>query len=114
MKNLFLLIIVFSISFSCKTRKNQTTTETSAQNEVWEHGTYTVTGQVKSVILENNSQKILLKSKEGKEYTCVVSITGLEKNSNQYRLYKVGETITFRGEMLAANQMLVRQVLENF
>lgn len=101
-------------NFSCEANKQNTeTSETTAENqEVWTEDTTTITGTIASVTQEKDGQTIVLFNNKGVEYTAVISIPNLGENAAQYREFKVGEEIGFRGNLIENQRMVVREVLE--
>lgn len=112
---LITLLLTFSmLNLSCEAnKKNAETSETSAENqEVWTEDLTTITGTISSVIQEKDGQTIVLFNNKGVEYTAVFSIPNLGENAAQYRQFKVGEEIGFRGNLIENQRMVVREVLE--
>ena len=101
-------------NFSCEANKqNAETSETTTENqEVWTEDTTTITGTISSVTQEKDGQTIVLFNNKGVEYTAVISIPNLGQNAAQYRQFKVGEEIGFRGNLIENQRMVVREVLE--
>lgn len=102
--------IFLLINFSCK---NSIPSQNNSQNtEIWEGGISMITGVITSVKPEKDGQTIRLTDNIGNQYSAIISIPNLGDNSAQYREFKVGETIGFRGNLSPDNQMMVREVLE--
>jgi len=113
MKKIFLGIFIALFAFSCETVKDTGQTQNDSAPEIWEEGISTLTGVITNVVQEKDGQTITLKARDGKDYSCVVSIPNLRENYEQYRVFKEGENITFRGNLLNGNRMTVREVIEN-
>jgi hypothetical protein len=104
-------ICALAIFFSCKS--NQTTdTNQPETTEVWENGLTNITGVISKVTPEKDGQTVMLTNNKGIEYTAIVSIPNLGKNAAQYRQFKVGENVGFRGNLVENQRMIVREVLE--
>ncbi len=114
MKNTGFTILITSVILalsSCNTNKTpQATAE--ATGEVWAEGITTITGTISSVTPEKDGQTIVLTNNKGIEYTAVISIPNLGENAAQYRQFKVGENVGFRGNLIENQRMVVREVLE--
>lgn len=104
----FLTIIVFAFT-SCNAKPIE------VKSEVWEHGIVTINGKIETVVQEKDGQTIRLNSHDGETYFIVVSVSNLGENAHQYREFKVGEEIGFRGEVLVVDdqiRLIAKQVLE--
>ena len=104
------LISLFTF-YSCQTNKTSTN-DNAAETELWEQGISMVTGEITGVKQEKDGQTIRLRDNKGTEYTAVISIPNLGDKAGQYREFKVGETISFKGNLNPDNRMVVREVLE--
>ena len=113
-RNMISLIIALNLTFTaCESNQtSQANTEINEQTEVWENGISTITGIISKVTPEKDGQTIVLTNNEGVKYTAVVSIPNLGENAGQYRQFKAGENISFRGNLFENNRMIVREVLE--
>ena len=107
-----ILISCFILALNaCNTNKaNQPTTE--SPGEIWAEGITTITGTISNVIREKDGQTITLTNNKGIEYTAVISISNLGENAAQYREFKAGERVGFRGNLIENQRMVVREVLE--
>lgn len=114
MKKLTALSFIFLLGvsiISCKT--NHVTADAEANtSEVWNEGITRITGTIMEVTQEKDGQTIKLVNNKGIEYTAVVSIPNLGENHAQYRQFKVGEEIGFKGNLVENQRMVVREVLE--
>ncbi len=101
-------------NFSCEANKQnaETTETTTSESQVWTEGITTITGTISSVTQEKDGQTVVLTNNKGIEYTAVISIPNLGENAAQYREFKVGEEIGFRGNLIENQRMAVREVLE--
>lgn len=113
MKNIFFGIFIALFAFSCESVKDTAQNQDGSTPEIWEEGITTLTGTITNVVQEKDGQTITLKAKDGIDYSCVISIPNLGKNHKQYREFRKGESITFRGNLSNDNRMTVREVLEN-
>ncbi|MGB3453443.1 MAG: hypothetical protein WBA59_06415 [Moheibacter sp.] len=113
MKKIFFGIFVVMFAFSCESVKDTAQTQNDSVPEIWEEGISTLTGIITNVVQEKDGQTITLKATDGIDYSCVISIPNLGKNHEQYREFRVGENITFRGNLSNDNRMTVIEVLEN-
>lgn len=104
-----IVLFLFMAMISCKNSVPRENTQTS---EIWEEGISMITGVITDVKEEKDGQTIRLTDKKGIEYTAVISIPNLRENAGQYREFKVGETISFKGNLNPDNRMIVREVLE--
>lgn len=102
-------LFLFMAMISCK---NSITRQNTQAPEIWEEGISMIAGVITDVKQEKDGQTIRLTNKKGTEYTAIVSIPNLRENAGQYREFKVGETISFKGNLNPDNLMIVRQVLE--
>lgn len=110
----FLLIFLIS---SCEgnklmTENEETTERTMSQQEVWEHGTYTIMGEITKVTQKDEGQIVNLKDRDGKVIICEVNPENLQEHSGKYRDFHEGENISFKGEFPSENKMIVLQILE--
>ncbi len=112
------ILIAFStLQISCEANKPnaetaETTETTTSENEVWTEGITTITGTISSVTQEKDGQTIILFNNKGVEYIAVISIPNLGENAAQYREFKVGENVGFKGNLIENQRMVVREVLE--
>lgn len=114
MKNTVLSILALGFILTLNAcNANKTTQATETSNEVWAEGITTITGIISNVIQEKDGQTIMLTNNKGIEYTAVVSTANLGDNAAQYREFKVGESIGFRGNLIENQRMVVREVLES-
>ncbi len=113
---LFITILASAIIFLISCEANKKTTEvtetTTSENEVWEEGITSITGTISSVKQEKDGQTIVLHNNKGVEYTAVISIPNLGDNAAQYRKFEAGETVTFKGNLIENQRMVVREILE--
>ena len=112
MKNpIYKILSVFIVLFllSCTTTKSNTDT---TNNEVWEEGISTVTGTITKVTPEKDGQSLVLTIPNQIEYNLIVSIPNLGENAVHYRTFRIGEYLTFKGNLGKDNTMIVREILE--
>lgn len=110
MKNIFIVLIFGIFAFSCNSSK----TAMNTQDQIWESGISMLTGEIIAVKDQKTSQEIVLKTADGTTYNCLVSTVDLQENQHQYRVFKTGENISFKGNLSSDNQMIVREILEHF
>lgn len=113
MKNFFLAFMGVFVFFSCESSK-VVDSNGNNQEKIWEKGTFTVTGKITEVSEDKDSQVVILRDRNDVEYICIITSSKLSDNSAPYRVFKIGETITFRGEIEKENQVLVYEILENY
>lgn len=106
-KILSVFIILFMLSCTTTKSKNDTTI-----NEVWEEGISTLTGTITKVTPEKDGQSLVLTIPNQIEYNLIVSIPNLGENAVHYRTFRIGEYLTFKGNLGKDNTMIVREILE--
>ena len=114
-----LLIIGMGI-YACSSNKAGQTTnngemmaasETTSGAEVWEEGLSVITGTISSVETNKDGQTLVLYNNKGIKYTAVVSTANLGDNAFQYRTFKIGENVAFKGNLLDNQRVIVREIL---
>lgn len=113
MKNSYQFFLSLIFIFGIVSCKNSAPEHNNTQTpEIWEEGISTITGLITEVKQEKDGQTIRLADNKGTEYTAVISIPNLRENAGQYREFKVGERISFKGNLSPDKRMVVREVLE--
>jgi hypothetical protein len=72
-----------------------------------------VSGQITDVKAEKDGQTISLTDQNGTELKVLLSIPNLRQNADQYREFKVHEFITFKGEYVSDQRMIVRELVSD-
>ena len=112
MKNpIYKILSVFIVLFMLSCTTNKSNTELS-NNEVWEEGISTLTGTITKVTPEKDGQSLVLMTQQKIEYNLIVSIPNLGENAAQYRNFRIGDYLTFKGNLGKDNTMIVREILE--
>lgn len=84
----------------------------SSSDQIWSEGISTLTGTIKKVNPEKDGQTLILITNNQVESELIVSIANLGENKNQYRIFEVGEYLTFKGNLLENGIFIVREILE--
>ena len=87
------------------------TGETASSTEVWDEGLSIITGTISSVETNKDGQTLVLYNNKGIKYTAVVSTANLGDNAFQYRTFKIGENVAFKGNLLDNQRVIVREIL---
>lgn len=115
MKNL-IIILSLGIFFSCDNLRKDELPEPEIENPaenppIQEEQLTLVSGTISDVKPEKDGQTISLTDQNGTEIKALISIPNLRENGNQYREFKVNEFITFKGEYVSDQRMVVREVV---
>lgn len=104
-------LILFGLSLiACQ----QNSINNNSSKEIWAEGIQTISGKIIDVEAAKDGQIIKLKTSNNEIFTAIVSIPNLGDKANQYRTFKVGEPITFKGNRDEKFHFVVREILENY
>src|SRR5690606_4374923 len=111
MKKLALLIGI-ALFVSCnETKKEELPEETIDQTSnlpaVSDEKLTLVSGTIKEVKQEKDGQTISLIDQNGTEIIAVISIPNLRDNADQYRSFQANDFITFKGEYVSDQRMVI-------
>lgn len=108
------IALTFAVLFllvNCKIQKTENFYNES--KEVWEEGISMLTGTVTEIrAKEKNSQRFILTDKNQVEYELILTVEDLNATSSQYREIRIGEYLSFKGNLNQNKKMIVREILE--
>lgn len=111
--SIFISVLLVSgmVIISCTSKMGVQTSGEIKSNEVWEEGLSIVTGTISVIEQNKDGQNLILYNNKGIKYTAIVNPTNLGNNAFQYRSFKVGESVGFKGNLLENQQLIVREIL---